>query len=202
MTPATVNKRVSLSEREREILRLVVQSFIETAGPVGSRFLARRFPLGLSPASIRNTMSDLEEGGFLEHPYTSAGRVPTDSGYRLFVADLMSSHELSAAEKKAIRSVLDELVTDTEQLLRETSRLLGKLTNLLGLVLSPRLSAGILERLEEGARQGCRTPQRAAGRSDACRDSQDVCRPGQGPPDRGFDRAGSADAFGIRCSIQ
>lgn len=59
------------------ILRLVVRSFIDTAGPVGSRTLARRYPLGLSPASVRNTMSDLEELGYLRHPYTSAGRMPT-----------------------------------------------------------------------------------------------------------------------------
>ncbi len=137
-----------LTERERRILRLVVQSFIDTAGPVGSRYVARKYALGLSPASIRNTMSDLEDQGFLDHPYTSAGRVPTELGYRMFVDQLMDSQELTTAEKKAIRKELEDLMGDTEKLLRESSKLLGRLTNLLGLVLSPRLSTGVLERLE------------------------------------------------------
>lgn len=85
-----------LSEREREILRLVVQSFVQTAGPVGSRTLVKRYGLELSPASIRNTMSDLEEAGYLEHPYTSAGRVPTARGYRTFVDELMQTPRLSS----------------------------------------------------------------------------------------------------------
>ena len=138
----------ALSEREQEILRLVVRSFIDTAGPVGSRYLARHYPIGLSPASIRNTMSDLEELGYLGHPYTSAGRMPTEMGYRAFVDELMASPELSAAEKKLLKAQLDQIMGDTEELLRESSRLLGQMSNLLGVVLSPRLSKGVLERLE------------------------------------------------------
>ena len=90
-----------LTDREREILRLVVRSFIDTAGPVGSRYLSRQYSLGLSPASIRNTMSDLEEYGYLDHPYTSAGRIPTERGYRAFVDQLMDTPELSPVEKYA-----------------------------------------------------------------------------------------------------
>ncbi|MFQ5569331.1 MAG: heat-inducible transcriptional repressor HrcA [Rhodothermales bacterium] len=137
-----------LSVREQEILRLVVQSFINTAGPVGSRTLAKRFPLGLSPASIRNTMSDLEERGYLGHPYTSAGRMPTELGYRTFVDRLMATPELSIIEKKLIKGKVDQLMGDTEELFRESSRLLGQMSNLLGVVLSPRLSTGVLERLD------------------------------------------------------
>ncbi len=138
----------ALTDREKRILRLVVQSFIDTAGPVGSRYVARKSSLGLSPASIRNTMSDLEDQGYLDHPYTSAGRIPTELGYRTFVDQLMDSQELTTAEKKAIRKELEDLLGDTEKLLKESSKLLGRLTNLLGLVLSPRLSTGVLERLE------------------------------------------------------
>ncbi len=137
-----------LTDRERRILRLVVQSFIDTAGPVGSRFVSKNFPIGLSPASVRNTMSDLEELGYLDHPYTSAGRVPTELGYRTFVDELMESPELSKTEKTAIKKELESLMGDTEKLLKESSKMLGRLSNLLGLVLSPRLSAGILDRLE------------------------------------------------------
>lgn len=137
-----------LTEREQEILRLVVKSFIQTAGPVGSRFLAKHTGIGLSPASIRNTMSDLEEYGYLDHPYTSAGRIPTDLGYRAFVDELMESPALTPVEKQVLRAELERLLGSTDDLLRETSRMLGRFSNLLGVVLSPKLSAGILERME------------------------------------------------------
>lgn len=140
--------RSALSDREREILRLVVQSFVQTAGPVGSRFLAKHSSLGLSAASIRNTMSDLEESGYLEHPYTSAGRIPTVLGYRLFVDELMDSKELSTREKRILRDELDRIIGDAERLLLESSRVLGSLSNLLGVVLTPKLSTGVLERIE------------------------------------------------------
>ena len=93
-------------------------------------------------------MSDLEELGYLGHPYTSAGRMPTEMGYRAFVDELMASPELSVAEKKLLKAQLDQIMGDTEELLRESSRLLGQMSNLLGVVLSPRLSKGVLERLD------------------------------------------------------
>ncbi len=138
----------ALTEREQEILRLVVRSFIDTAGPVGSRFLARSSDIGLSPASIRNTMSDLENYGYLDHPYTSAGRVPTELGYRTFVDELMGSPCLSDLEKRTLKTELDRLIGDTEQLFKESSRLLGRFSSLLGVVLAPKLSSGVLERME------------------------------------------------------
>ncbi len=138
----------SLNAREREILRLVVESFIDTAGPVGSRFLARRYPIGLSPASIRNTMSDLEEMGYLDHPYTSAGRIPTDLGYRTFVDALMEVPKLTPEECRLLERRVRQVSNDPEELLRESTRLLGQLSQLLGIVLTPRLSTSVLERLE------------------------------------------------------
>lgn len=130
-------------------MRLVITSFIETAGPVGSRSLARQYPsVGLSPASIRNTMSDLEEMGYLDHPYTSAGRLPTERGYRAFVDELMERRTLTADEKRVLQRQLQQRMSDVEHLFRESSQLLGQLTNLLGIVLSPNLSSGVLERLE------------------------------------------------------
>ncbi|WP_022836273.1 heat-inducible transcriptional repressor HrcA [Salisaeta longa] len=145
---ASHSERPSLSERERNILRLVVQQFIDTAGPVGSRSLAKRYDIGLSAASVRNTMRDLEDMGYLGHPYTSAGRVPTALGYRTFVDELMDTPSLSAAERETLKAELAALVRDTDTLLRESSRLLSRLTNLLGLAVSPNLSSGVLERLD------------------------------------------------------
>lgn len=138
----------ALSEREQLILRSVVESFIETADPVGSRLLSKQYVTGLSAATIRNTMSDLEEWGFLGHPYTSAGRIPTDLGYRTYVDGLMEVVTLSANEKLILREELAASGGDTSQLLRETTRLLGRLSKLLSVALTPRLSRGILERIE------------------------------------------------------
>ncbi len=140
--------RRPLDAREQMILRLVVRSFIDTAGPVGSRTLTRRHPLGLSPASVRNTMSDLEALGYLRHPYTSAGRMPTELGYRAFVDDLMDLPELSTMEKRLLKAKLDRLMDDEDELFRESSRILSRMSSLLGVVLSPKISTGILDRID------------------------------------------------------
>jgi len=137
-----------LSDRERDILGLVVKQFVDTAGPVGSRSLSKHFDIGLSPASIRNTMADLEDMGYLGHPYTSAGRVPTKLGYRTFVDSLMDTPELSPEERQVLTLQLASLVTDTDELLRESARLLSHLTDLLGVALTPNLSSGTLEQLD------------------------------------------------------
>ena len=138
-----IDDRPDLSERERNILRLVVDHFIDTAGPVGSRSLAKKYDVGLSAASIRNTMADLEDMGYLDHPYTSAGRMPTQLGYRTFVDHLMNRPSLSKAERQVLKEHLAELVRDTDELLNESTRLLSKLTSLLGIALSPSLSSGV-----------------------------------------------------------
>src|SRR5512146_315240 len=91
-----------LNDRERRVLEAVIQSYVETAEPAGSRTISRRFGLGVSPATIRNTMSDLEEKGYLYHPHTSAGRVPTDVAYRLYVDSLMRSRPAPRVEADRI----------------------------------------------------------------------------------------------------
>ncbi len=149
MSPVeSTDDRPSLSERERNILRLVVEEFVDTAGPVGSRSLAKDTNVDLSPASIRNTMADLEDMGYLDHPYTSAGRIPTRLGYRTFVDELMDTPELSEVEREVLKMKLARLVSDTDELLSESTRLLSKLTNLLGIALTPRLSTAVLDRLD------------------------------------------------------
>lgn len=141
-------ERPALSERERTILRLVVKEFVDAAGPVGSRSLAKESSLDLSAASIRNTMADLEDMGYLGHPYTSAGRVPTRLGYRTFVDELMDTPELTEVEQEMLKMRLARLVSDTDELLRESTRLLSRLSNLLGIALSPSLSTGVLDRID------------------------------------------------------
>jgi heat-inducible transcriptional repressor len=140
---------MNLSDRERTVLHYVVHDFIETATPVGSRFISKRHEdvLGLSSASIRNIMSDLEYLGFIGHPHTSAGRVPTDRGYRFYLDSLMHVEDVSPDEQQAIREGLDA-VQDMEEMLRESSRLIGKISRQLCVVTSPHLSSGVLEKLE------------------------------------------------------
>ncbi|MBL7977771.1 MAG: heat-inducible transcription repressor HrcA [Bacteroidetes Order II. Incertae sedis bacterium] len=145
---SSTNSGRILTDREQAVLRAVVQRFIQTADPVGSRTLSKEFIPGLSAATIRNTMSDLEEWGYLDHPYTSAGRVPTDMGYRTYVDELMDVVQIPASEALFIREEIASSARDTERLLRETAKLMGKFTNLLAIALTPRLSKGILHRLD------------------------------------------------------
>lgn len=136
-----------LNEREREILRHVVYNYIQTAIPVGSRYISKKFESHLSPATIRNAMADLEESGYLSHPHTSAGRVPTDIGYRYYIDFLMDVEQLSQRDKLEIQNQLGGN-TEPETLLRETSKLLGKISKQLSIVSSPHISSGIFEKLE------------------------------------------------------
>lgn len=136
-----------LTEREKTVLRSIVHNFILSATPVGSRLISKKHPLGLSPATIRNVMADLEAMGYLSHPHTSAGRVPTDEGYRFYVNSLMDIQRLSEADKKTIRNQLD-ITSDAESMLRESSKLLAKISRQLSVVTSPHLSTGTFEKLE------------------------------------------------------
>ncbi len=101
-SPDITTLNAELTERQREILRLIVRQYVLTANPVGSRYLARISSLGLSDASTRNIMADLEYMGYVDHPHTSAGRMPTDKGYRLYVNDLMAREHVTSAERKAV----------------------------------------------------------------------------------------------------
>lgn len=130
-------------------MHYVVRDFIETASPVGSRYISRRHEdvLGLSSASIRNVLSDLEYLGYINHPHTSAGRVPTDLGYRFYLDSLMQMDEVPEEDRNAIRENL-HASENSEELLKETSRLLGKISHQLCVVTSPHLSSGTFEKLE------------------------------------------------------
>ncbi|MBN2570890.1 MAG: heat-inducible transcription repressor HrcA [Ignavibacteriales bacterium] len=137
-----------LTEREKAILRYVIYQFILTANPVGSRMLSKKFNLNLSSASIRNTMSDLEELGLLNHTHTSSGRVPTEKGYRLYVDSLMDEPKLETKEKKIIKAGLDSEVGAFEELLQMTSSILSQITKNLACVTYPKLDKAILDKIQ------------------------------------------------------
>lgn len=136
-----------LKEREKSILRYVIHQFILTANPVGSRNLSKKFGIGYSPATIRNIMSDLEDSGLLGHPHTSAGRIPTDLGYRYYVNSLMDSPKLNQSEVDFIESQLEQLTFDTNEILKVTSSILSSLTNQLAYVSYPKFGNAVLEKL-------------------------------------------------------
>lgn len=137
-----------LKEREKAILRFIIHQFILTANPVGSRNISKKYDIGLSPASIRNIMADLEELGYLDHPHTSAGRIPTDRGYRFYVDSLMDPPKLGSEFKSLVDVNLSQTNPETEDLLKITSTMLSNLTNQLALVSYPKFEQAILEKIQ------------------------------------------------------
>jgi heat-inducible transcriptional repressor len=138
-----------LNDREKMILREVIAEYILTATPIASRTLSKRLKGRFSPATIRNVMADLEELGLLDHPHTSAGRIPTELGYRLFVDDLMSHARLSVREKELLdREITRVRSVDIVNVLEQTAHLLSDISNLLCVVMSPRFQEAILHRID------------------------------------------------------
>jgi heat-inducible transcriptional repressor len=137
----------SLTEREKAILQSLIDYYIAMATPVGSRVIANKYKLGISPATIRNTMQDLEEMGLITHPHTSAGRVPTDKGYRFYVDTLLEPEELTPSEEEQIKSEILIDYAAVEDLLEQTSRVLAGVSNQLGVTIAPRFDQGILTRI-------------------------------------------------------
>ena len=138
----------TLTERERQVLEAVIETYVETAEPAGSRTISKRFALALSAATIRNIMSDLEEKGLLYHPHTSAGRIPTDSAYRLYVDALMGRPRISRSDAQHIRAELSTEGNALDRILGRAAQVLGVLSNELGVAASPSLDDAVLERLE------------------------------------------------------
>jgi heat-inducible transcriptional repressor len=137
-----------LSNREKIILRCIIEDYIKTANPVGSRYISQREEIKLSPATVRNVMSDLEELNLLTHNHTSGGRIPTDKGYRYFVNELMDDELLIPSEREILRAPLDETDFVSDDVYKEVSRILGRLSKEISIVSQPYLSQGIFEKLE------------------------------------------------------
>jgi heat-inducible transcriptional repressor len=137
-----------LSYREKVILRCIIEEFIHTANPIGSRYISKTSDIKLSPATIRNVMSDLEDLNFLTHNHTSGGRVPTDKGYRYFVNELMETEPLIQNEKDILTTQLNDGDIVQDEIYKEVSRILGRLSKEISIVSQPYLSQGIFEKLE------------------------------------------------------
>jgi len=147
MKESAMNEDI-LTEREHHVLEAVVRNYILSASPTGSRFLSKQAEFDLSPASIRNIMSDLEERGFILQPHTSAGRVPTDKGYRYYVDRLMKLIDLSDEVKNSIKkAVVGAEPSDLHLVLEAASKALSRVTHQLGVILAPKISKGIFRHL-------------------------------------------------------
>lgn len=136
-----------LSERRLEVLRAIVQDYVGTEEPVGSKALTERHGLGVSPATVRNDMAALEDEGYIHQPHTSAGRIPTDKGYRLFVDKLAGVKPLTSAERRAIQNFLDGAV-DLDDVVGRTVRLLAQLTRQVAVVQYPSLTRSSVRHVE------------------------------------------------------
>ena len=132
-----------MQERQLEILRAIVDEYVATQEPVGSKVIAERHPLGVSPATIRNDMAILEDAGLITQPHTSAGRIPTNNGYRLFVYKLATIKPLSVAERRAIETFLSH-ANDRDDLFVRTAKLLAQLTKQVAVIQYPEQDKVVL----------------------------------------------------------
>ncbi len=138
-----------LNERRHRVLRALVEEYIESGQPIGSKHLVERYRLGCSPATVRNELAALEETGYVYQPHVSSGRVPTDTGYRAFVDDLVDSGAIATLrDEAAIRRSRVELASELDGLMRQTSTLLSSLTHYVAVVLAPAFDLSRVRRVD------------------------------------------------------
>jgi len=136
-----------IDDRKKLILKAIVDDYISTAEPVGSRTIEKKYNLGLSSATIRNEMADLEEMGLLNQPHTSSGRVPSLAGYRMYVDELMSQYSLTIEEINVLRSVMEDKIDFLDKIISKTSGIMSQLTNYTSVAVGPRLMRGSIKNI-------------------------------------------------------
>jgi len=139
---------VQLGKRKLQILHAVINDYISTGEPVGSRTIAKKYDMGISPATIRNEMSDLEEMGYLQQPHTSAGRIPSDKAYRFYVDKLMKTRKPTAEEAERIERIYQQKTAEIEKIIEQVANILSDITSYTSVVLGPRLNKVLIRRIE------------------------------------------------------
>lgn len=140
---------MDMDVRKISILRAIINDYINTGEPVGSRTIAKKYDLGVSPATIRNEMADLEDMGYLEHLHTSSGRKPSDKGYRLYVDKLMKQHQLTSEEEFFIKNkLLDSALFEMDRMLKQATQLVSELTKLTCIVNPPSVTRSAIKSLQ------------------------------------------------------
>lgn len=137
-----------IEQRKKKILQALIHQYIKTGRPVGSSALTEDYNFDLSPATIRNLMAELETEGYLTHPHTSAGRIPTDRGYRSYVDSLIELQKLVIEEERRVRQEYDARIKEMEEVLVQTSRILSALSQYSGFVVTPKLERNLLQYIE------------------------------------------------------
>lgn len=140
---------MEMDERKIKILQAIINDYINTAEPVGSRTIAKKYNLGISPATIRNEMADLEEMGYLEHLHTSSGRKPSDKGYRLYVDKLMQLPKLTLEEENLIKNqLLNAALYEIDKIIKQATQLLSELTKLICIVKAPSAKKSFIKSIQ------------------------------------------------------
>lgn len=139
---------MELNERKRKILNTIINEYISSAEPIGSRHIAKHADLGLSSATIRNEMADLEEMGYLEQPHTSAGRIPSDKGYRFYVNELMDGYEATQQDIDLLASAMTVKINQFDKVIMQVSLLLSQLTNYTAFLITPEMKHGAIKTIE------------------------------------------------------
>lgn len=148
----SANKRgevMSIDDRKIKILQAIINDYIRTGDPVGSRTIAKNYNLGIGSATIRNEMADLEELGYLEQPHTSAGRIPSSKGYRLYVDELMDNQRLTVEEDLKIKQyIIDSAMLEVDKIVKQTSALLSELTKLTCVIETPSVKKSFIKSIQ------------------------------------------------------
>lgn len=139
---------MELGERKLLILQAIIDDYITTAVPVGSRTISKKYSMGLSSATIRNEMSDLEDLGYLDQPHTSAGRIPSDKAYRLYVDQMMKVAKLTQPETNRMKLYVDRRISEVEEVMQQTAKVLSELTNYTSIVLAPQFNKVKIEHVQ------------------------------------------------------
>jgi len=137
-----------LKERKNKVLHAVIHEYIKTGKPVGSSILEKNYKFNLSPATLRNLMAELEKEGFLTHPHTSAGRIPTDEGYKAYVSSLVELQRLAVEEEERIKKEYEKKTKEIDSLLSQTSKILSGLSNYTGFVTAPSSKTNLIRNIE------------------------------------------------------
>ncbi|MBE7034989.1 MAG: heat-inducible transcription repressor HrcA [Ruminococcaceae bacterium] len=139
---------MDMNERKKKILHSIINEYIQSAEPIGSRHIAKSIDLGLSSATIRNEMADLEEMGYLEQPHTSAGRIPSDKGYRLYVNSLMNNYEMTVHDLSALGGALEWRLGQLDKIIQRASDILSQLTHYTAVLTTPEMKRGAIKTVE------------------------------------------------------
>ena len=137
-----------MEERKKQVLNAIIKDYIANAEPVGSRAVAKKYDLGVSPATIRNEMSDLTEDGYIEQPHTSAGRIPSAKGYRFYVDNLMERQPIRPDERRQIRQALNGDLTELDDFMRNCCAMISRLTNYASIAAIPERGHGSVENIQ------------------------------------------------------